>query len=84
MPTVQELYELWASDGYTDLEESLAQSLEPRGTDWLLQTFAELGPKADQLVVDAGGRDAIGAITLAGDHGLRAVALDTGSRSSRG
>lgn len=76
MPTVQELYELWASDEYAELKESLAQSLEPRGTESLLQTFAELGPEPDQLVVDIGARDAVGAITLAREYGLRAVALD--------
>lgn len=76
MSSVQELYELWATDAYAELKETLAQSLEPRGTEWLLQTFAELGPKPGQLVVDIGARDAVGAITLARRHGLRAVALD--------
>jgi SAM-dependent methyltransferase len=76
MPTVQELYELWASEAYTELKASLEQSAEPRSTASLLQTFAELGPRPGQLVLDIGARDAIGAIKLARAHGLRAVALD--------
>jgi ubiquinone/menaquinone biosynthesis C-methylase UbiE len=76
MPTVQELYELWASDGYAELKETVGQSLAPRGSAWLLELFAELGPKAGELVLDIGARDAIGAITLARAHGLRAIALD--------
>jgi SAM-dependent methyltransferase len=76
MPSVQELYELWASDGYAELKESLGQSLDPRGSDWLLELFAELGPAEDELVLDIGARDGAGAIELARAHGLRAVALD--------
>ena len=76
MPTVQELYELWARDEYAELKESLEQSLSPRGTESLLQTFGELALQPGQLVVDAGARDAIGAITLAREHGLRAIAVD--------
>jgi SAM-dependent methyltransferase len=76
MVSVQELYELWATDAYTELKETLSRSLGPRGTGWLLQLFAELGPKPGQLVLDIGARDAIGAITLAREHALRAVALD--------
>jgi SAM-dependent methyltransferase len=76
MPTVQELYELWATDDYADLKEALQQSLEPRGSDSLLAMFAELGPRPGQVVLDIGARDAVGAITLARTHGLRAIALD--------
>lgn len=76
MPTVQELYELWASDGYADLKEVLQNSLEPRGSDSLLATFAALGPEPGQLAVDVGARDAVGAIKLVQQHRLRAVALD--------
>lgn len=76
MPTVQELYELWASDGYAELKETLGQSLGPRGSDWLFELFAELEPKPGQLVLDIGARDASGALRLAQAHGLRAVALD--------
>jgi SAM-dependent methyltransferase len=76
MPTVQELYELWATDGYMELKEALDQSLAPRSTGWLLELFAELGPKPGQLVLDIGARDASAAITLARAHGLQAIALD--------
>jgi SAM-dependent methyltransferase len=76
MPSVQELYELWAGDGYAELKETLEQSLAPRSSGWLLQLFAGLGPEPGQLVLDIGARNAIGAITLARAHGLRAVAVD--------
>lgn len=76
MPTVQELYALWATDEYAELKETLAQSLEPRGSAWLLELFAGLGPQPGELVVDIGARDAKTAISLARAHGLRAVALD--------
>jgi ubiquinone/menaquinone biosynthesis C-methylase UbiE len=76
MPAVQELYELWATEAYTELKESLGQSLEPRSTASLLETFAGLGPEPDQLVLDIGARDAVGAIRLARRYDLRAVALD--------
>ena len=35
MPTVQELYELWAGD--SELRDALGRSLDPRGTEWLFQ-----------------------------------------------
>lgn len=76
MPTVQELYELWAGTEYTDLKQELGRSLEPRSTDSLFRTFAELGPEPGGLVVDIGSRDGGAAIRLAREHGLRAVALD--------
>ena len=75
MTSVQELYgELWA--GEKDLDQELAQSLDPRGTESLFAMFAALGPRAGQLVVDVGARDATHTIRLVRDHGLRAVALD--------
>jgi ubiquinone/menaquinone biosynthesis C-methylase UbiE len=74
MPTVQELYELWADD--SGLRTALQRSLEPRGTDWLFAAFAALGPKPGQVVVDVGSRDARHAIRLVREHGLRAIALD--------
>jgi SAM-dependent methyltransferase len=74
MPTVQELYELWAGDA--ELRDALRQSLEPRGTDWLFEQFAALGPRAGELVLDVGARDARHAIRLVREHGVRAVALD--------
>jgi SAM-dependent methyltransferase len=74
MVSVHELHELWAED--SELRETLRRSLEPRGTDWLLELFASLEPRADQLLVDVGCRDAKHTIRLARDHGLRVVALD--------
>jgi SAM-dependent methyltransferase len=74
MPTVQELYQLWADDN--ELRSALQRSLEPRGTDWLHDAFAALGPEPGQLVVDVGSRDARHAIRLVREHGLRAIALD--------
>jgi SAM-dependent methyltransferase len=76
MTSVQELYELWATDSYEELKATLGQSLAPRGSAWLLELFAELGPEPGQLVVDIGARDASATITLAQEHGLQAVALD--------
>lgn len=74
MPSVQELYELWAGD--SELRDALQRSLEPRGLDSLFEAFAELGPRAGELVVDVGARDAVHSIRLVREHGLRAVALD--------
>jgi ubiquinone/menaquinone biosynthesis C-methylase UbiE len=74
MPTVQELYQLWADDN--ELRSALQRSLEPRGTDWLHDAFAALGPEPGQLVVDVGSRDARHAIRLVRELGLRAIALD--------
>jgi SAM-dependent methyltransferase len=74
MPTVQEVYEVWAVD--SELREALRRSLEPRGTDWLFELFDDLGPRPGDRVLDAGARDAVHAIRLVRDHGVRAVALD--------
>jgi ubiquinone/menaquinone biosynthesis C-methylase UbiE len=74
MVSVQELYELWA--GESDLDARLKQSLEPRGTEWLFDLFASLGPKQGELLLDVGTRDAGHAIRLVREHGLRAVAVD--------
>jgi ubiquinone/menaquinone biosynthesis C-methylase UbiE len=74
MTSVQELYELWAGD--SELHAALEQSLEPRGTEWLFELFASLGPREGETFLDVGCRDAKHAIRLARDHGLRVVALD--------
>jgi len=75
MTSIQELYgELWAKESALELE--LAHSLEPRGTEWLFETFAALGPKPGELIVDVGSRDAGHAIRLVQEHDLRAIALD--------
>jgi SAM-dependent methyltransferase len=74
MPTVQELYELWA--GESALEGELGQSLAPRGRDWLFELFASLGPQPGQVVLDAGARNAEHTTRLVREHGLRGIALD--------
>lgn len=74
MASVRELYELWA--GESELKDEVQRSLEPRGTEWLFEVFASLGPRSGQLVVDVGARDAGHTIRLVREHGLRAVALD--------
>lgn len=74
MPTVQELYELWADE--SELNEALQRSLAPRGVDSLFDAFAALGSKPGDIVLDAGTRDAKYAIRLARDFGLRAIAVD--------
>ncbi len=73
--SVELLYgEIWA-------EDSPAPDAPPaRGTDWLFEAFAELGPQPGQLVVDVGARDAKHAIRLVRQHGLRAIALDPVAR----
>jgi sarcosine/dimethylglycine N-methyltransferase len=73
-PTVQELYELWADEA--KVNDVLQRSLAPRGVDSLFETFAGLGPKPGQLVVDAGARNAVHTIRLVREHGLRGIALD--------
>ena len=74
MPTAQQLYELWARD--SELHEALQQSLQPRGTGWLFDAFAALAPRAGDLVLDLGARDAKHSIELVRRHGVRAVAID--------
>ena len=74
--SVEELYgEIWADDSPA-LTAELEQSLNPRGTDWLFEAFAELRPRPGQLLVDVGARDATHTIRLVREHGLRAIALD--------
>jgi SAM-dependent methyltransferase len=74
MPTVQQLYELWADD--SELRNALERSLEPRGFDSLYETFGALGPKPGDVVLDAGARDAKHAIRLAREFGVRVIALE--------
>jgi len=74
MPSVHELYELWAGD--SNLREELDRSLGPRGAEWLFELFASLGPTPGQTLVDVGARDAKHAIRLEREHGLRVTALD--------
>jgi SAM-dependent methyltransferase len=75
MTSVEDLYgEVWA--GESALEAELKRSLDPRGTDWLFERFAELDPQPGQLVVDVGARDAVHTIRLVRAHDLRGIALD--------
>jgi SAM-dependent methyltransferase len=74
MVSVGELYDLWAGD--SELRTALQQTLEPRGTDWLFELFADLGPREGEALVDVGCRDARHAIRLVEEHGLRAMAVD--------
>jgi len=74
MVSAEELYEIWSRD--SELRESLKQSLEPRGNDWLLELFASLGPRPGEALLDVGCRDAKHSIRLVHEHGLRAVAID--------
>jgi ubiquinone/menaquinone biosynthesis C-methylase UbiE len=69
-----QLYELWASE--SELLAALQQSLDPRGTEWLFELFASLGPRPGETLVDIGCRDAKHTIRLVKEHGLRAHALD--------
>ena len=72
---VEQLYgDFWAD------EDRNPEAPPPRGTDWLFEVFAELGPEPGQLVVDVGARDAKHAIRLVQEHGLRAIALDPVAR----
>jgi SAM-dependent methyltransferase len=73
--SVDELYgEIWA-DGSPEPDVPQA-----RGTEWLFEAFAELGPQAGEVVVDVGARDAKHAIKLVREHALRAIALDPVTR----
>lgn len=73
--SVEQLYgEVWADE--SPLRAELDRSLDPRGTDWLFEVFAELRPQPGQLVIDVGARDAKHVIRLVRDHGLRGIALD--------
>jgi SAM-dependent methyltransferase len=69
--SVEQLYgDFWAD------EDRDPVAPPPRGTEWLFEVFAELGPQAGQLVVDVGARDAKHAVRLIQQHSLRAIALD--------
>jgi SAM-dependent methyltransferase len=74
MPSVEQLYDVWSRD--SELRETLRQTLDPRGTDWLFDVFASLGPRAGEVLVDVGCRDAKHSIRLAREHGLHGYAVD--------
>lgn len=71
-----ELYgELWADDP-SALEVELGRSLEPRATTMLYDEFACLGVGPENVVLDAGARDAVHAIELVQRFGCRVIAVD--------
>jgi ubiquinone/menaquinone biosynthesis C-methylase UbiE len=71
-----ELYgELWAEDP-SELEAALGRSLAPRATTMLYDEFAGLGVGPENLVLDAGARDAVHAIELVQRLGCRVIAVD--------
>lgn len=74
MTSVDDLYEIWSRD--SELRETLKQSLEPRGTEWLFELFASLEPRAGDVLVDVGCRDAKHAIRLVREHDLHGFAVD--------
>lgn len=76
MPSVQELYTLWAGETYAELQEVLGKSLEPRGREWLFELFASFDPRRGDVVLDIGARDAEHTVRLVREHGLRGIALD--------
>jgi ubiquinone/menaquinone biosynthesis C-methylase UbiE len=74
MTSVEQLYEIWSRD--SELRDALAQSLDPRGFDWLFELFASLGAKPGQVLADVGCRDAKHAVRLVREHSLHAYAID--------
>ena len=74
MPSVRELYELWADDA--ELLQALHRSLEPRGADWLFEAFAALGPRRGDVVLDVGARDGRHSRELAQRYGVEPIAID--------
>jgi SAM-dependent methyltransferase len=72
--SARELYRHWAGDPPYD--PRLDESLDPRGTEWLFQLFASLGPKPGEFLLDVGARDGKHFRRLAEQHDLRGLALD--------
>jgi SAM-dependent methyltransferase len=70
----RELYRHWAADPPYD--PRTGESLNPRGTDWLFELFASLGPKPGDFLLDVGARDGKHFRRLVEEHGLRGLALD--------
>lgn len=74
MTTARELYEHWA--GAPEHDPRLGQSLDPRGTEWLFELFASLGPKPGDFLLDVGARNGKHFSRLVETHGLHGLALD--------
>jgi sarcosine/dimethylglycine N-methyltransferase len=74
--SIDELYgDLWGRSA-SGLSEDVGRSLSPRSADWLYEAFAGCGVGPEDMVLDAGSRDAGHAIELAKRFGCRCVALD--------
>jgi sarcosine/dimethylglycine N-methyltransferase len=67
--------EIWAEES-SDLDAEVGRSLAPRSTTMLYDEFARLGVGPDDLVLDAGSRDAVHTIELVRRLRCRAIALD--------
>ncbi len=74
MTSARELYKHWAADPPYD--PRTGESLDPRGTDWLFELFASLGPKPGDFLLDVGARDGKHFRRLVETHELRGLALD--------
>lgn len=75
MTDVNTLYgKLWADDAA--IAAALVESLAPRPAEMLYDAFAAFGPEPDDLVLDAGCRDAKYAIELTRRFGCRVLAID--------
>jgi ubiquinone/menaquinone biosynthesis C-methylase UbiE len=75
VPTVEELYgELWAGD--EAFEAELDRSLDPRPAESLYDTFAALGVRESDVVLDIGCRDGVHSVELARRIGCEVVACD--------
>jgi SAM-dependent methyltransferase len=72
--TARELYEHWA--GAPEQDPRLGESLDPRGTEWLFELFASLGPSPGDFLLDVGARNGKHFRRLVETHRLRGLALD--------
>jgi SAM-dependent methyltransferase len=76
MISSDELYgEVWAADE-SPIDAELGRSLEPRGTVSLYDALARLGVGPDDIVLDAGARDAVHAVEIVRRFECRAFAVD--------
>ncbi|MGH3008748.1 MAG: class I SAM-dependent methyltransferase [Gaiellaceae bacterium] len=74
MTTARELYEYWG--GGPEYDPQAGESLNPRGTEWLFELFASLGPKPGEFLLDVGARDGKHFKRLIETHELTGLALD--------
>jgi SAM-dependent methyltransferase len=72
--TARELYERWA--GEPEHDPRLAESLNPRGREWLFELFASLEPEPGEFLLDVGARNGRHFRRLVEAYGLRGLALD--------